>query len=117
VFTEEICENAVMLTGSASDELVGFCQAAERELTMRLRSGVTPEMCRETLITASAMLAVSMLSSVKESADGVSSYRAGDVEVRRAKGGTSPAELRRQAEALMYPYICDDGFCFLGVES
>lgn len=117
MFTEEIYENALLLYGGENEQLLTFCQAAEREFTMRLRAGITPEMCRETLITASAMLAVSMLCCVKSGTDDVVSYKAGDVEVRRGENGKSGGELRRQAEMLMYPYINDGGFCFMGVES
>jgi hypothetical protein len=106
----------VILAGEESEELLGFCCSAENELISRLRSTVTPEMCRETLITASSILAVSMLGYTKSGTGDVTSYRAGDVEVRRdGSGGSSSGELRRQAELLMYPYIDDDDFSFLGV--
>ena len=117
MFTEEIYENALLINGGESEQLLTFCQAAEREFTTRLRAGITPEMCSETLITASAMLAVSMLNCVKSGTDDVIAYKAGDVEVRRGENGKSVGELRRQAEMLMYPYIDDGGFCFMGVES
>ncbi|MBQ6539818.1 MAG: hypothetical protein IJL71_02170 [Oscillospiraceae bacterium] len=103
------------LAGEESDELLGFCCAAEREFVSRLRNTVTPEMCRETLITASSMLAVSMLGSVKDGGDDIVSYKAGDVEVKRGEVGSKSAGLRSQAELLMHPYMNDDEFSFIGV--
>ena len=67
------------------------------------------------MITASSMLAVSMLGSAKRGNDDVVSYRAGDVEVKRGEGGIKSADLRRQAEQLMHPYLDDDDFSFIGV--
>lgn len=116
IFSEEIYAAAVVLAGNESEGLAALCCAAEKEFIARLRPFVTPEMCRETLITASAMLAVSMHGYVKDG-DGISSYKAGDVEVRRGEGSAgSRSELQRQAEVLMQPYIADGDFCFMGVQ-
>lgn len=95
---------------------MAFCGAAENDFISRLRPSVSPEMCKETLITASAMLAVSMLGYAKDGVDNVLSYKAGDVEVKRGDNTSgSHSDLRRQAEMLMHPYISDGDFCFLGV--
>ena len=115
IFFEDIYAAAVILAGAESEGLAALCCAAEREFTARLRPDITPEMCRETLITASAMLAVSMHGYVKNS-DNITSYKAGDVEVRRSENSDSFGnELQRQAELLMQPYISDGDFCFMGV--
>lgn len=117
IFSEEIYAAAVILAGHENDGLPVLCCAAEREFTARLRPSITPEMCRETLITASAMLAVSMLGYVKDENDDIHSYKAGDVEVRRRENGANArSELQRQAELLMQPYISDGDFCFMGVQ-
>lgn len=115
IFSEDIYAAAVILAGSESEGLAALCCAAEREFIARLRPSVTPDMCRETLIIASAMLAVSMHGYVKNS-DNITSYKAGDVEVRRGENSENTSgELQRQAELLMQPYISDGDFCFMGV--
>ncbi len=114
IFTEEIYAAAVILAGGI-EELLGFCRSAENELISRLRSTVTPEMCRETLITASSILAVSMLGYTKAAPEMLHPTGRGRGGQTRGSGGSSSGELRRQAELLMYPYIDDDDFSFLGV--
>jgi len=115
IFSDDIYAAAVILAGAESEGLAALCSAAEREFTARLRAGVTPEMCREVLITASAMLAVSMHGYVKDG-DGITSYKAGDIEVKRGENSQGSREvLQRQAEVLMQPYISDGDFCFMGV--
>lgn len=115
IFSEDIYAAAVVLAGAESDGLAALCCAAEREFIARLRPSVTPDMCREILIIASAMLAVSMHGYVKDG-DNITSYKAGDVEVRRSENSeSSRSEMQRQAELLMQPYISDGDFCFVGV--
>lgn len=115
IFTEDIYSTAVLLAGEKSEGLAALCSAAEKEFISRLKPSVTPEMCREALITAAAMLAVSINGYVKER-EGILSYKAGDVEVKRGNNAfNSRAELQKQAEMMMRPYIYDGDFCFMGV--
>lgn len=115
IFTEDIYAAAITLAGNESEGLAALCSAAENEFISRLKPSVTPEMCREALITAAAMLAVSMNGYIKDS-EGVLYYKAGDMEVKRGENTVSYRnELQKQAEILMQPYISDGSFCFMGV--
>jgi len=89
-------------------ELLEYCSAAESEFGARLREGVFIEDIGGIWNTACALAAISM-------------YRLtlGDINVRA--GNLSMAEkysvpsLRARAEAIISPYLKDDGFAFRGV--
>ena len=96
--------------------LRALCQAAEAELTGRLRAGVTAEDCGDPFALAAAWLALSGLAAAG-AAGGVKRFSAGDVTVE--EHGSDAAErsvaLRLQAERVMAPYLKDEGFAFRGV--
>ncbi|MBQ3405393.1 MAG: hypothetical protein IJG63_08275 [Oscillospiraceae bacterium] len=115
---DEVYEIAASLTGSDSEHLADLCSAALAELTGRLRAGVSQEDCREALVQAAALLTMSMHSAAAMGADGVESYSAGDVSVKRKSSAELSAYargLREQAEMIMAPYTDDRGFAFKGV--
>ncbi len=92
-----------------------LCEAAEAELRARLREDVTPEDCEGAFVQAGAWLALEALEEGRR-ADGVASWTAGDLTVRRRESGAGTGALRRMAMRLMAPYLRDGGFCFLGVD-
>lgn len=93
------------------ENLLLLCQAAEQELTQRLKEGVAAEDCSASLALAAAWMALEAL----EERDGVESFSAGDMTIRTA-GNRGNGRLRRQAEQVMAPYLRDDQFCFRGVQ-
>ena len=93
-----------------------LCRAAEAELEGRLRPGVAAADCGGAFPLAAAWLALAGLAAA-DGAGGVQRFSAGDVSVTQsAQGAAQRAEaLRRQAEAVLAPYLRDDGFAFRGV--
>lgn len=117
--TEKIFELAQGLARTdAEDEaaLRPLCQAAEEELTGRLRPGVTVEDCGDSFQLAAAMLALSGLAAAG-AAGGVRRFSAGDVTVEEQSTDAEAraAVLRRQAERMLAGFLRDDGFAFRGV--
>ena len=115
--TEQIFAQAVVLTGSLEVKqealLRLLCSGAANALASRLRSGITPQDCKADFVAAASLYALAALSEA-EGLEGVESFTAGDVTVK--KGGTSAASacLRRQADLMISPY-CMDTFSFQGV--
>ena len=100
---------------SAQTELLErLCLAAERELTGRLKDGVTAEDCEPAFVAAAAWLALAGLQS-GQATDGVESFTAGELTVRLDSEGQQSQRLRQQAEQIMIPYLKDGHFAFLGV--
>ena len=88
--------------GAGPEELLlPLVQAVERQLAGRLREGVAPEDC------GSAMTG---------GGDGVTSFTAGELTIRREQGGTGRKGLSDQAEGLLAPWLGDTGFMFQGAE-
>lgn len=87
-----------------------LCEAAQSELRRRLRPGVTEADCGEALPLAGAFLALAGL----EEGGEVERFSAGDLTIHGGGSGTS-ADLRRQAERVMAPWLNDSGFVFRGV--
>lgn len=91
-------------------ELLEYCAAAESEFKARLREGVLPEDIGGVWNTACALAAISM-------------FRLTPGELRFRTGNLSISEkypvpaLRARAEAIIAPYLRDDGFAFRGVRS
>ena len=111
---EEIYALAASFAGvdGGDKALRALCKAAECELAARLRSGVSPEDCRDSFICAAAWMAVAGYGSAAESCG---EFSVADVTVR--PGGNAAAQaLRRQAETLMAPW-CGGGFSFRGVRA
>ena len=118
---EEIVSIASELSHATAEEagvLDKLCAAACRELTGRLREGISKEDCEGAFTCAAAWLAAAALASARGSGEDVSSLRAGELSVTRRSGkecSEQYARLRRQAWELMAPYVKDSGFCFRGV--
>ena len=94
-----------------------LCQAAEKELTARLRMGVAPEDCGGVFPLGCAWLALAGL--VGGLPTGGAQFTAGSVTIQEEDSGQCEARaaaLRRQGEAILAPYLQDRGFLFQGVE-
>lgn len=95
-----------------SDGLKVLCGLAAEELKGLLRPGLTAEDCGQAFVLAAAWLA---LAGVEASDDGVESFTAGEVTVRKRNGTLRQKALRMQALQVMKSYIDDPGFLFRGV--
>lgn len=103
--------------GAGPEELLlPLAQAVERQLAGRLREGVAPEDCGSAFPLAAAMTAVELLSAMTGGGDGVTSFTAGELTIRREQGGTGRKGLSDQAEGLLAPWLGDTGFMFQGAE-
>lgn len=103
--------------GAGPEELLlPLAQAVERQLAGRLREGVAPEDCGSAFPLAAAMTAVDRLSAMTGGGDGVTSFTAGELTIRREQGGTGRKGLSDQAEGLLAPWLGDTGFMFQGAE-
>ena len=105
------------VTAGQETALEALCQAAETELTRRLRPGVSPEDCGSAFVLACAWMALAGLTA-GESA-GVEKFTAGSLTIQEGGGADAaerPAALRLQAETVLGPYLADRGFAFQGVE-
>ncbi len=112
--SEKILALAAELGETEPSELLGaLCEAAERELTGRLRQGVSVENCGKSFPLAAAWLALAGLQDAKE--DGVKSFSAGEVSIQRGEGDARQKALRRQALLVMRPFLRDERFIFRGV--
>ena len=113
---EEILALAAALGRAGEEErerLRPLCEAARRELALRLREDVAAEDC-PALPLAAAWLALADLWA-GERAGGAASFSAGDLTIRAGEEG-AVQDLRRRALELLRPYARDEGFCFRGVE-
>ena len=113
---EEIVAAAMALgqVGETDRErLEMLCAAAVGELEGRLRDGVTREDCGEAFPRAAAWIALEDLGTGGR-VDGVESFTAGGLTIRRGGQGGG-GQLRRRGLELMKPYLKDEGFFFLGV--
>ena len=81
-----------------------------------MREGVAPEDCGSAFPLAAAMTAVDRLSAMTGGGDGVTSFTAGELTIRREQGGTGRKGLSDQAEGLLAPWLGDTGFMFQGAE-
>ena len=97
--------------------LLPFCEAACRELTLRLREGANEADIR--LINAAAAMAnYAMALKALAADDGVTAFKAGDVSIKRSENGSGIADaIQRRNDAMLaaLPLIRDDGFLFSGV--
>lgn len=113
MLTREILELAGRMGGEDADQelLLPLCQSAQQELAGRLKPELCPRDCGPAFVIAAAWLALAGLETCRE--EGVSSFTAGDLTIRK-EGGSGARSLRGQAWELMAPY-CRDSFCFQGV--
>lgn len=109
---KEICRAA-----EGEEALLGLlCAAAEGAWTGRLRPGVRPEDCEETLRCACAFTAAAGI--LRSRGSGGLSFTAGSVSVRAGGAGETEGAARAleaQAEALMVPWCGEADFAFQGV--
>ncbi len=115
--TEQVLHNARAMAQELAEEnqalLEGVCAGAVSSLKNKLKEGVAPEDCLEAFVPAAAMLAVADMSQVGDMA-AVEQLSAGDLTLRKAENNAAADCLRRQAQALMQPYL-KTGFVFMGV--
>ena len=117
MYTDEICAAAAALGSVSAENISAAAEAAEAELTAKLKDGISISGISGEFVIAAAMLALS-INAASSSADGVTEYSAGEVTV---KHGAADAEraggaLRDRAFAILAPYLKDDGFSFMGVD-
>jgi hypothetical protein len=107
---------AGIVGGEATELLAALCAAAETMWTRRLREGVSPKDCEETLCCAAAFSAAA--DALAGQSGGVESFTAGVVSVK-GQSGSERAEqaksLRQTAERLMAPYTVSADLCLKGV--
>ena len=96
--------------------LLPMAQAVEAQLGGRLKEGVAPEDCGTAFPIAAAMMVMDRLSVLTNGGDGVTSFTAGELTIRREQGGTGRKGLFDQAEGLLAPWLGDTGFMFQGAE-
>lgn len=104
--------------GASEDQeelLLPLVRAVSGQLAARLRDGTVPEDCGPAFPLAAAMTAMDQLSGMLGGGDGVTSFTAGDLTVRKESGSRSGA-LSAQAERLLAPWLAGSGFVFQGVE-
>lgn len=114
-------EEIMALCGAmgASEEqeelLLPLVQAVSGQLAARLRDGTLPEDCGPAFPLAAAMTVMDQLSGMTGGGDGVTSFTAGDLTIRKESGSRS-GTLSAQAERLLAPWLASAGFMFQGVE-
>lgn len=96
-----------------SDGLKALCEAAGKELAGMLREGVSCADCGGAFPLAAAWMALAGLE--MSGGDGVESFTAGAVAVKKKDGAQRATALRLQAQQVMKPYLRDKGFVFRGV--
>ncbi len=112
--TERVVELATVLgKRGESAALSLLCAAAVEELKELLKPGITVEDCGEAFPLAAAWLALAGMESMEN--DGVESFTAGDVTIRKGEGEFRRKALELQARQVMKPYLKDEGFAFKGV--
>lgn len=105
------------VTAGQETALEALCQAAETELSGRLRPGVSQEDCGPAFVLGCAWLALAGLAAGENA--GVERFTAGSVTIQEGSGADAAeraAALRLQAETVLGPYLADRGFAFQGVE-
>jgi hypothetical protein len=113
--TDEVLALAAALGGAEeSDTLRLLCESAVEELTGMLREDVTGEDCGGAFRLAAAWMALAELGLTQD--DGVESFTAGEVSIKKGDGQARRAALRLQARQVMRPYLKDEGFVFRGVK-
>lgn len=112
----EIFSYAERLAGENADQalLTALCAAAEAELRVRLREGVSADELGTTFHIAAGVLAVSMYCAM-EHPERIRDFKAGSVSVHYGGAEGTPESLRAAAEALLSAYLTDRGFDFRGV--
>lgn len=90
-----------------------LCKSVEESLKHKLRPGLTPEDLRADYIAAVGLYGVAALEELEQRGE-PKSFTASDLTIQREDAGVSVKCLRRQAEMLLAPYLCDS-FSFRSV--
>lgn len=85
---------------------------AATQLEHRLRKGITPQDCGDAFVLAGAWTVLAHYALSNEKVD---QFSAGDVTVYHRDAKEQSTALLLQAEQIIRPYVCDEGFCFRGV--
>ena len=94
--------------------VTSLCQTVQESLIRRLRPGISPEDCENAFVTAAAWMVLVGLRN-GNCGENVTSFTAGDVTIHR-EIGRETADLLKQAERIMAPYVMDSGFFIEGVQ-
>ncbi len=119
IFTQAQAMYREQLNERENSVLQQLCRCAEEKLASRLREGTALEEIGAIFVTAAGMLALSLFLQVRSGTQEESSMKLGDVSIQRRGAGaghSSAAQLRRQAELLLHPWLEDQGFAFCGVQ-
>lgn len=115
---EEILTLAKAVAAATQEEetlLASLCAAAAAEANARLGEGMTAEDCGAAFVCAAAWLAAAALENARAGGGDFSSLRAGEITLKTASAGERAARsalLRREAWAMLAPYIGSERFCF-----
>ena len=117
--------NAVQLAMTlAGDEdqqkMQCLCDAAQAQLSARLREGVTAEDCGGAFPCAVAWLALALRALEEGGREDCASFTAGDLSIHgktAAEGERLSATLRREAYLLLQPWLKDENFAFRSVKT
>ena len=90
-----------------TEELSLLCAAAVEELKGLLRDGVSMEDCGGAFPLAAAWMALAGAQAAGD--DGVESFTAGEVTIRKGDGEARRKALRLQALQVMKPWLRDEG--------
>lgn len=118
--TERILELACGIANPSEEErllLETLCHAAAEAWAERLKGHVSIEECGEAFLCAAAFTAAADFA-VGRNSNGVESFTAGEISVRRSgstEGTAQAMALRKTAERLMAPYAKQETFVFKGV--
>ena len=104
--------------GASEDQealLFPLVQVVHGQLEGRLKAGTLPEDCGPAFPLAAALMVMDLLSGMPGGGDGVTSFTAGGLTIRKESEGRSGA-LSARAERLLAPWLAGSGFLFQGVE-
>lgn len=103
------------LTAESETLLEKLCALWEERLAARLKSDISRE-DSSAFDISTALLAAAAL---KESGHGggLSSFKVGDVSVTGTAVKEDAENMRRLAELMLAPFLCDGGFAFMGVDA
>ncbi len=108
---DEIRALAAELFGSEDSRLSAVCTAVYQMLSSRLRSGISPDDCKDSFTYAAALYAVSFMRNIDDHA--LSSFDAGTLKLTFREGAD---RFVRMAQQLLAPW-CEDTTAFKGVRA
>ena len=107
------------LSPQEEEVLTILCQGAVQQWEGRLRPGITPLDCKEAFVVACAWTAFAGLEAARDGGAGEVAFTAGNVSIRPLGDGrqAKTAQLWKQAEQWMRPYVQEDQFAFREVRA